>query len=79
MCNCVDANENTADLIERSQDILIEGTILDSENISLLRDALIHANVMRIALHRISKDKKPSKEIALKALSYKKPNLDNIN
>jgi hypothetical protein len=79
MHNNMNANENAADLIERAQDILGEGTILDSEKIALLRDALIHANVMRIALNRISKDEKPYKEIASKALDYKKPSSDNIN
>jgi hypothetical protein len=63
------ANAMACDLIERAQDALHEGM----PYYGLLKDALIHANVMRIALNRIANGSPYPKATAYNALRYEKP------
>ena len=63
------ANARTCDLIEKAQDTLHEGML----SYELLKDALIQANVMRIALNRIANGSPTPMALAHDALRYEKP------
>ncbi len=69
--NCV-ANTKACALIETAQDILAELN-LPSEKMTVLVDALILANVMRIAHNRIANGQPNPRDVAYKALHYTKP------
>ena len=62
------ANVRTCDLIEKAQDALYDGM----PSYDLLKDALIQANVMRIALNRIANGTPLPKVTAYDALHYQK-------